>query len=511
MSRGIFGVLLMYNEKYIFYMIKKQKVEKYLVVSSFIYGGKMKRKNFLFAVMTAFLILNACAGEKSTEQPKTATPLPEGAASVQEVTSAPTFTTAPTVTPTITDTPKPTATNTPKPTATNTSRPTATNTPKPTATNTPIPIPTKAPVSEIPEWRELFVEMGTGWNLGNTLDAYNATWLSNEMDYETAWVGSPKVSQKMIDTVADAGFKTIRVPVSWHNHVTKTQKSDGSSYYKISEKWMKRVHEIVDYCINDDLFVILNIHHDDASTYYVYPDAKHEEESMAYVVSVWEQIAKEFGDYDYHLIFETLNEPRLVGTNEWNPSSSEGRNAQEYINRYNQAAVYAIRTTEGAYNGVRYIGCPGYAASVDSLDKCVLPTDPSGIEGRIMVSVHAYTPYNFAIANIREFNSSVKSDVDKLFTNLGNKLAKKNIPFYIGEWGVYAEKNNYDARLKYVDHYISSASSLKDASGKTVKIPTVIWDNASYGNKSENYGLLNRKTNKWNEEAYVKALIEAGK
>ncbi|MCR5584473.1 MAG: glycoside hydrolase family 5 protein [Lachnospiraceae bacterium] len=481
----------------------------------------MRRKNLFTIAIAATFLLGACSGIMGTNGSNEVTTMPYGWTEANENTeitmTTPVPTGTPVFTPTVTATPTKKATATPtkkaaatptkKATATPTKKAAATPTKKPTATPTPTPIKTS---SVTPEWREMLKEMGTGWNLGNTMDAYNCTWLSNEMDYETAWVGTPKVSQKMIDTVAAAGFKTIRVPVSWHDHVTKTTKSDGSTYYKISEKWMKRVHEIVDYCINDDLFVILNIHHDDAGAYYVYPDAAHEKASLDYVTSVWEQIAKEFGDYDYHLIFETLNEPRLVGANEWNPTSYEAQQAQVYINRYNQAAVDTIRTTEGLYNDERYIGCPGYAASMDSLDKFVLPEDPSGIEGRIMVSVHAYTPYNFAIANIKDFNSSVKGDVDGVFTNLSNKLTKKNIPVYIGEWGVYAEKSNYDARLKYVDHYISSAASLKDASGKTIEIPTVVWDNASYGNEKENYGLLNRKTNKWYEDAYIRAIIDAG-
>jgi endoglucanase len=474
----------------------------------------MRHKTFFTLAISAALLLGACSGISGTNESKEVTTMPYGwtpSSEKQEITDTtpvPSVTATPTKEATATPTKKATATPTKKATATPTKKAAATATPTKKATATPTPVKTD---SVIPEWREMLKEMGTGWNLGNTMDAYDCTWLTNELEYETAWVGSPKVSQKMIDTVAEAGFKTIRVPVSWNDHVTKTTKADGSTYYKISEKWMKRVHEIVDYCINDDLFVILNIHHDDAATYFVYPDAAHEKSSIEYVTSVWEQIATEFGDYDYHLIFETLNEPRLVGANEWNASSGDAQKAMTYINRYNQAAVNTIRSTAGLHNNDRYIGCPGYAASSDSLDKFVLPKDPSGIEGRIMVSIHAYTPYDFAIANIREFNSSVQSSVDWLFTNLGNKLTKKNIPVYIGEWGVYAEKNNYDARLKYIAHYISSASSLKDASGNVIKIPTVIWDNASYGKEKENYALLNRKTNKWYEEEYVKAIIAAGK
>ncbi len=470
----------------------------------------MRHKKLLTIALTAAIFLTGCSGVQGSGQ--TVTPLPYGTefnalgTPIIKETPVPTDTPKPTATSTPTNTPKPTATkkptNTPKPTATK--KPTST--PKPTNTPTPIPDP-----NGVPEWREMLSQMGTGWNLGNTLDAKDATWFTDEMKYETAWVGEPKVSQKMIDTVAEAGFTTIRVPVSWHNHVTKTVREDGSSYYRISEKWMKRVHEIVDYCYNAGLFVILNIHHDDADAYYVYPDSAHEAESMNYVVSIWEQIATEFGDYDYHLIFETLNEPRLVGASEWNPGAADAREAQKYINRYNQAAVFTIRTTEGAYNGVRYIGCPGYAASMWSLDGFELPQDPSGLEGRIMASVHAYTPYNFATAKETSFNSSVKNEVDGVFNMIKNKLLSKNIPAYIGEWGVYAEKNNYDARMKYVDYYISSSYKVKDSSGTQIRIPMIIWDNNQYATGNESYGILNRKNNTWFEDEFVKAIVNAGK
>ncbi len=445
----------------------------------------MKKRVIFAALATVIIALAGCAG-------------------VNNETPAPIIVTA-TPTPTDTPLPTPTATSTPLPTATPTPRPTSTPRPQATA-----PAQATTELSEIPEWREMLADMGTGWNLGNTMDAHSKNKVANEMSCETMWVGQPKVSQEMIDTVAAAGFKTIRIPVSWHNHVTKVTREDGSLYYEISGQWMDRVHQIVDYCINDGLYVILNIHHDDADTYYVYPDAAHEETSLAFVISVWEQLAKEFGDYDHHVIFETLNEPRLIGNNEWNPKGADAIVAQEYINRYNQAAVYTIRTTEGKYNGVRYIGCPGYAASMDSLAKFVLPTDPSGLEGRIMVSLHAYSPYDFATAKTTSFNSSVKSTVDWVFNTIRNTLTSKNIPAYLGEWGVYSETKNADARMKYVDYYVSSASKLKDASGNIIKIPTIIWDNASYGNASENYGLLNRKNNTWYEPEYVQAIINAG-
>ncbi len=146
--------------------------------------------------------------------------------------------------------------------------------------------------------------MGAGWNLGNAMDAANCTWLSNEMDYETAWCGA-MTTRELIKAVADKGFSTIRIPVSWHNHV--------DSNFNISEQWMARVKEIVDWSVDAGLYVILNSHHDIEKGYY-YPTEAEYKTSEKFVKKIWEQISDEFKDYSDKLVFETSNEPRAVGT-----------------------------------------------------------------------------------------------------------------------------------------------------------------------------------------------------
>ena len=152
-------------------------------------------------------------------------------------------------------------------------------------------------------------DMKIGWNLGNTFDAIDCNWLSDEMQYESAWCGAV-TTKEMIDALKEAGFRTIRIPVSWHNHLTDEN-------HTISEAWINRVQEVVDYAIDDDMYVIINIHHD-FSKEYIYPSSEYLEQSKIYVTDIWEQIAERFKDYDEHLIMESLNGPRLVGTaDEW--------------------------------------------------------------------------------------------------------------------------------------------------------------------------------------------------
>lgn len=173
--------------------------------------------------------------------------------------------------------------------------------------STALPVTASAEVSG--DTKTFLQNMGAGWILGNSLDA-TGTGLGSE----TSW-GNPKTTKEMIDAVHDAGFNTIRIPVSWGKHTS-------GSDYTIDSAWMARVKEVVNYAYEDGMYVILNIHHDNSSakdkTIYYYPDSKHKEASLKFLTSVWSQISEEFKDYNDHLIFETLNEPRLVGTNdEW--------------------------------------------------------------------------------------------------------------------------------------------------------------------------------------------------
>ena len=342
---------------------------------------------------------------------------------------------------------------------------------------------------------QITAEMGAGWNLGNSLDATGGWGLSSE----TSW-GNPKTTKAMIDAVKAQGFNTVRVPVSWGNHTS-------GDNFTIDSAWMARVKEVVDYCIDNDMYVILNIHHDTSTSYY-YPDEAHKTQSVKFVTSIWSQVAKEFKDYDQHLIFETLNEPRLVGTNDewWFPVNSPNSNvtaAIKVINELNQAAVDTIRSA-GGNNADRCIMIPGYGASIDgcTTPQFTLPTDSAA--DRLIVSVHAYTPYNFALnaSGTSTFSDDLKSEVDYLFNTLKTKYINKGIPVVIGETSA-SNKNNAAERIKWADYYFKKAA---DAG-----IPCVLWDNNVYsgsGNLGEQHGHLNRKTLEWFDKEFVDTMVK---
>lgn len=355
-------------------------------------------------------------------------------------------------------------------------------------------------IIEVPEWDAVeipendalkFVEaMQLGWNLGNTFDATNCG-VQDEMEYESAWCGV-MTTREMIHTIAASGFKTIRIPVSWHNHV------DGND--NISEAWLARVQEVVDWALEEDLYVILNIHHDNEKGF-MYPSYEELDRSKAYVRKIWEQVAARFADYDERLIFETLNEPRQTETDhEWwiDAKSDVGKECIDSVNQLNQTAVDAIRENGQGYNTTRYIMVPGYCASPDFAltDGFVLPEDKAAAENRLLVSVHAYTPYNFALAGENDQNSTEvfsiaekkgTADIDMFMKKLYDKFISKGTAVVIGEFGARNKNNNLEARTEFAAYYVARA--------RYYGMTACVWDNNAFGGDGENFGLLRRVKN----------------
>ncbi len=373
------------------------------------------------------------------------------------------------------------------------------------------------PVVEVPEREELvlpdseairFVEdMRLGWNLGNTFDAVNCA-VEDEMEYESAWCGI-LTTQEMVKKIAEAGFRTFRLPVSWHNHMDED--------YNISDAWLDRVQQVVDWALEEDMYVILNIHHDNAPEFF-YPSYEKLEQSEYYVTRVWEQLAERFADYDEKLIFETLNEPRQTGTDhEWwiNTGTALGKECVDAVNRINQAAVAAIRGNGSKNNLKRYIMVPGYCASADYAltDGFVLPDDSKASEeNRILVSVHAYTPYNFALQGERESGSTDvfsiaqkkgTSDIDTFMRKLYDKFVSKGIGVVIGEFGARDKQYNTEARAEFAAYYVATA--------RYYGMTACWWDNNAFSGEGENFGLLRRRANRFLYPQIVAQMVHYSK
>lgn len=336
---------------------------------------------------------------------------------------------------------------------------------------------------------EFVRNMKIGWNLGNTFDASSDQNKEDELAYESDWCGIV-TTKEMVDAVRAAGFQTMRIPVSWHNHVTQ----DGN--YTISAVWMDRVQEVVDYAIDNDMYVIINIHHDN-STDYMYPAQEYMEQSKSYVSSVWSQIAERFADYDEHLIMEALNEPRLVGTNnEWwlDMNNQDCVEAVQCINELNQVFVDTVRASGGNNRG-RYLLVPGYAASLQGAtnEYFVLPQDVEGNDNKIMVEVHAYIPYHFALEAPGENgstdqwsadNASDTSEIDSMMDTLYEKYVQNGVGVVIDEFGARDKGNNIEARTDFAAYYVAAA--------RERGITCCWWDNNAFAGNGENFGIFRR-------------------
>lgn len=364
-------------------------------------------------------------------------------------------------------------------------------------------------------WQDFVKDMGMGWNLGNTFDAIDCNELSDELDYEGAWLpGKTKTTKEMISLVKEQGFRTIRIPVSWHNHVDITTDGSGNKVYTIREAWMNRVKEVVDYCYEEGLYVIINIHHDNN---FIYPTEECREQSISYITQIWTQVATEFAEYDHHLLYEVFNEVRLVGTDdEWTPDTPNAKAAQLIINEYAQAGVDAIRAVDTGYNASRYIMCTGYAGNMYAYKNQVLPVDKGKYSNRIIVSIHPYSPYSFCM-DVSEngksvYDEQVQSDVREVFRVINQQWTSKDVPVVISEWGTILKADNEESRREHALYYVNQAvTACKDSAGETVQIPCILWDNGSIADvtKGETFGYLDRQNVTWFDQGYVDAIIDA--
>ena len=322
-----------------------------------------------------------------------------------------------------------------------------------------------------------------GWNLGNSFDSAVDT-VTLPRVAEMHW-GNPLTTQEIVDTVYNKGFNAIRIPVTWDAFT-----SSGPAY-NINTAWLERVQEVVDYAISNDMYVILNMHHEN----WIDLELGEMEQDLAQYTSMWNQIATRFAGYDEHLIFEALNEPREIGKpQEWVGGTQEGR---EFVNDFTRTFVETVRTT-GGNNDRRLLLIPGYAASSMEISLAAIEVPEDDM---IAVSVHAYIPYNFALntSGTDKWNSDT-ADIDTLMKNLDKLFLSKDIPVILGEFGaVY--KNNDDERVEWARYYVTAATEHN--------IPCFWWDNNAFSDNGEALGLLDRRTLEWRFPELTDVLIEA--
>lgn len=277
-------------------------------------------------------------------------------------------------------------------------------------------------------------QMYPGWNLGNTLEPPGSS-----LGAETSWQPT-KTTQQIIDYVKSLGFKSVRIPCSWDCHAT-----NGT----IDAQWMARVKEVVDYCISDGLYVLLNDHWDNGwiqENGFTNLAESNVSAKLSNLQNLWTQIATEFCDYDEHLLFAGLNEP-----------DCDSQAKTDVLIRYEQGFIEAVRAT-GGNNAKRTLVVQGPSTDIDKTNNLYDVTkfsDPAG-SGYLMVEVHYYTPWNFCGMEKDEswgkmfwywgadnhvsgssYNASwgEVADMQTLFKKMKTKFADKGYPVLLGEYG----------------------------------------------------------------------------
>ncbi len=349
-------------------------------------------------------------------------------------------------------------------------------------------------------------KLGIGWNLGNHFDAH-----SNGVSGETIW-GNPKATEVTFAKVKAAGFTTVRIPVTWMGHIGEAPD------YKIESQWFERVAEVVGYAEKAGLNVILNMHHDGADSKYwlnikaaASSPAIHEQ-IMGQITAMWTQIASRFADKDDFLIFEAINEIHDGGWG-WGSNRNDGGKQYQCLNEWNQAFVDAVRAT-GGNNEKRYLGIPAYCTNPDlAIETWKMPNDK--YKGRLMVSVHCYDPYDYALAATKsEWGHTAskankvagdnEADLEKVFKKLHDHFFIRDTPVYLGEFGCV--NRNTAREQAFQQYYLRYFAKLSKIYG----IPSVIWDNGAKGGGNESHAFIDHGTGEFcspEAKAAIRAVV----
>lgn len=321
---------------------------------------------------------------------------------------------------------------------------------------------------------EIFSLIKTGWNIGNSLDSIGSN--------ETAW-GNRFVTKDIVDSIKSLGFNLLRIPTTWRSHMGK------SPDYILDNDWLDRVEEVVNYGLLNNMFVIINTHHE---TSWLIPNDENIEEVNKKFIRVWEQISERFKDYDDRLMFEGMNEPRIIGgQDEWGGSTQEVRNALNILNR---SFIDTVRKSSGNNSKRTLLTTTPAAATYD------LAFEGLNIynEENIVMSLHSYSPVAFTMSGVMKeelfhFDDTVKFKIDRCFNRI-KKFIPEGMHVILTEYGSTLKTlpdgtTNLKDNIEWFDYFLSTA--------RKNNIKCVLWDNNNFGEMGERFGFFNRETLKW--------------
>lgn len=363
---------------------------------------------------------------------------------------------------------------------------------------------------------ELAAKMKLGWNIGNTLEAGDfskplAPKKCGVIDSETCW-GNPKITEDYIKFVKQSGFNAIRLPVSWNQYANQQTA-------EIEPVWLDRVKEVVKYCVDNDLYVIVNIHWDGG---WLENQISQEEQANTNLKqkAFWEQIATHLRDFDEHLMFASANEPEVKKQGMTDVDLIAER--MSVLTSYHQTFINTVRSTGGknAYR-VLIVQGPNTDVQVTNQFMNILPTD--SIANRMMAEIHYYTPWNFAGMTKdedwgnqfyywgKDFHSTTdtahnptwgeEDTVNEMFGLMKTQFVDKGIPLIVGEYGT--QKRDKLTGDDLALHLASRAYFLKYVTQQAIAygLKPFYWDTG---------GVLSRSSNTVLDQQAFDALIEGG-
>lgn len=292
--------------------------------------------------------------------------------------------------------------------------------------------------------------MRSGVNLGNGFDttSFNEKEFANGEDgwivkytdktpgsWEKAW-GQPVTSKKLIKGIKALGFNAVRVPVTWAEHMD-------FETGKIDEAWLKRVQEVVDWILEEEMYCLLNTHHDGGTDGWVEAsEALYEKYNEAYK-KLYENIGNTFKDYSDRLILCGTNE--IISADEkWECGPEDAVNV---VNKWNQLFVNTVRST-GGKNATRNLMVGTYCCSTEESDLkgFVKPSDSAG-DKKLIMEVHIYSPRGFVWDKTdwisdwgTEWKSLWESQVTGEFDRVKKYADEYDMPVIIGEWGTLGRR-----------------------------------------------------------------------
>lgn len=338
-----------------------------------------------------------------------------------------------------------------------------------------------------------------GWNIGNTLEAIGG---------ETAW-GNPKVTEELIQLVKVNGFNAIRIPCSWNQYVEDAETA------KIKTEWLERVKEVVQYCVDNDMYALLNIHWD-GGWLENNCTVEAQYENNAKQKAFWQQIATYLRDFDEHLIFAGANEPNV-----------EDETGMNVLLSYHQTFIDAVRST-GGKNAYRVLVVQGPSTDIEKTNQLMTTMPNDEVEDRLMAEIHYYTPYQFCLmtedaswGNMfyywgADYHSTTLTtrnatwgEEDALANYFGlmkSQFVDQGIPVVLGEFAVIKRTSltgdDLELHLNSRAYYLKCVAQQAKLNG----LLPFYWD---AGNRGENASaLFNRQSNTVYDQQVIDALME---